>query len=45
MTVNKNDTILPRRKEFDVRKWENCINLLIDIGIVIHLAAKVGDIG
>lgn len=29
----------------DLRKWENCIEVVKDMDIVIHMAAKVGGIG
>lgn len=29
----------------DLRKWENCVEAVRDMDIVIHLAAKVGGIG
>lgn len=36
---------IPRSSSMDLRKWENCIDAVKDIDIVIHLAAKVGGIG
>jgi len=36
---------IPRSKETDLRKWENCLSAVKDVDIVIHLAAKVGGIG
>jgi GDP-L-fucose synthase len=36
---------VPRSKEVDLRRWENCVNAVEDIDVVIHLAAKVGGIG
>jgi len=36
---------IPRSKETDLRKWENCVKAVKDMDIVIHLAAKVGGIG
>jgi len=36
---------IPRSKEMDLRKWENCAKAVKDVAIVIHLAAKVGGIG
>ena len=41
---NENITI-PRSREIDLRKWENCVKVVKDSDIVIHLAAKVGGIG
>ena len=37
--------IVPRSKDTDLRKWENCIRAVKDVDLVIHLAAKVGGIG
>ena len=37
--------IIPRSKNTDLRIWENCLQVVEDIDIVIHLAAKVGGIG
>lgn len=36
---------VPRSKEIDLRKWENCVKSTTGMDIVIHLAAKVGGIG
>jgi GDP-L-fucose synthase len=36
---------VPRSREADLRKWDNCLAAVKDINIVIHLAAKVGGIG
>jgi len=36
---------IPRSREFDLRKWDNCVHVVKDCDIVIHLAAKVGGIG
>lgn len=36
---------VPRRKEIDLIKWENCVRAVADMDIVIHLAGKVGGIG
>jgi len=43
--VCKEDICIPRSKETDLRKWENCVQAVKDCDIVIHLAAKVGGIG
>ena len=43
--VNEDDIKIPRSKELDLRKWENCVKAVKDIDIVIHLAARVGGIG
>ena len=36
---------IPRSKDNDLRIWENCVNAVKDVDIVIHLAARVGGIG
>jgi len=36
---------IPRSRDMDLRKWENCVKAVKDMDIVIHLAAKVGGIG
>lgn len=36
---------IPRSSSMDLRKWENCVEAVKDMDIVIHLAAKVGGIG
>lgn len=36
---------VPRSKDVDLRKWENCVKAVENIDVVIHLAAKVGGIG
>jgi GDP-L-fucose synthase len=35
----------PRRKDYDLRKEENCLRLTKDADIVMHLAGNVGGIG
>jgi len=32
-------------EDSDLRKWENCLNAVEGVDVVIHLAAKVGGIG
>jgi len=36
---------VPRSRELDLRKWENCIKAVEGVDVVIHLAARVGGIG
>ena len=36
---------VPRSSTIDLRKWENCVEAVKDVDVVIHLAAKVGGIG
>jgi GDP-L-fucose synthase len=43
--VLKENIRIPRSREIDLRKWENCRNVVKDCDIVVHLAAKVGGIG
>jgi len=43
--VAKENIRIPRSKEIDLRKWENCVDVVKGCDIVIHLAAKVGGIG
>ena len=43
--VLKENIRIPRSREIDLRKWENCCRVVKDCDIVIHLAAKVGGIG
>ena len=43
--VDRENIRVPRSKDLDLRRWENCVKAVKDIDIVIHLAAKVGGIG
>jgi GDP-L-fucose synthase len=43
--VNPRSILIPRSKDIDLRKWENCVKAVKGMDIVIHLAAKVGGIG
>ncbi len=43
--VLKTNITIPRSKDSDLRKWENCLEVTKNQDIVIHLAAKVGGIG
>jgi GDP-L-fucose synthase len=43
--AQKENIRIPRSKDCDLRIWENCLNAVQGIDIVIHLAAKVGGIG
>jgi len=43
--IKEENIRIPRSKDTDLRRWENCIKAVRDIDIVIHLAAKVGGIG
>ncbi len=41
----KENIIIPRSKDYDLRKPEVCDMLTKDVGLVIHLAGNVGGIG
>jgi GDP-L-fucose synthase len=43
--VEPGNILIPRSKEIDLRTWENCVKVVKNTDIVIHLAAKVGGIG
>ncbi len=43
--VDAKKIYIPRSRETDLRKWENCVNVVKGQDIVIHLAANVGGIG
>jgi len=43
--VTKENINAPRSRDLDLRRWENCVEAVKGIDLVIHLAAKVGGIG
>ncbi len=43
--VDSGNIRIPRSKDVDLRRWENCIKAVKSMDVVIHLAAKVGGIG
>lgn len=43
--VKKENIFIPRSKDFDLRKAENCEKVVRGQNIIIHLAANVGGIG
>jgi len=43
--ADRENILVPRSKETDLRRWENCVSVVKNRDIVIHLAAKVGGIG
>jgi len=43
--ADRENILVPRSKETDLRRWENCVRVVKNRDIVIHLAAKVGGIG
>lgn len=43
--VSAQNIRVPRSEDMDLRRWENCVNAVKDVDVVIHLAARVGGIG
>ncbi len=43
--VKRDNIIIPRSRDLDLRRWESCVEAVEGADIVIHLAAKVGGIG
>ena len=43
--VQKENIAIPRSREIDLRVWKNCVDVVKDSDIIIHLAARVGGIG
>lgn len=43
--VPKKNISIPRSKDLDLRKWENCVKAVRGQDVIIHLAAIVGGIG
>src|SRR4030042_2524691 len=43
--VSDSQVIIPRSKDLDLRKWENCRKVAENADFIIHLAARVGGIG
>ena len=43
--VGVKNIVVPSSKEYDLRKSENCRNVVRDIDIVFNIAAHVGGIG
>lgn len=41
----KENIRVPQSRDLDLRQWENCVEAVRDVDLVIHLAAKVGGIG
>lgn len=42
---DKNNIKVPLRSDCDLRIWENCVQAVKGVNLVIHLAARVGGIG
>lgn len=43
--VSEKNIRVPRSRDLDLRKWENCVKAVEGMDVVIHLAARVGGIG
>ncbi len=43
--IQRENIVIPRSRDLDLRKWEDCLTAVKDTDVVIHLAAKVGGIG
>lgn len=43
--VKPEQVSIPRSRDLDLKKWENCVRAVEGIDLVIHLAARVGGIG
>lgn len=43
--VSDDQVTVPRSRDLDLRRWENCVEAVRGKDVVIHLAAKVGGIG
>jgi GDP-L-fucose synthase len=41
----KENIRVPRSRDLDLRRWEDCVTAVENVDLVIHLAAKVGGIG
>jgi GDP-L-fucose synthase len=43
--VSRNQIIIPRSENYDLRNFENCVEVVQNVDLIIHLAARVGGIG
>jgi GDP-L-fucose synthase len=43
--VDSDNIRIPRSRDIDLRIWDNCVNAVKDIDIVIHIAGRGGGIG
>jgi len=43
--AKKENIIVPRSRDIDLRVWENCLSITKGVDVIIHLAASVGGIG
>lgn len=43
--VQQENIRVPRSRDADLRRWDDCVAAVSDIDLIIHLAARVGGIG
>ena len=43
--ISAEEIRVPRSRDLDLRRWDDCVEAVEDVDIVIHLAARVGGIG
>ena len=43
--VQQENIRIPRSRDADLRRWDDCVAAVSDIDLIIHLAARVGGIG
>jgi GDP-L-fucose synthase len=43
--VQQENIRIPRSRDADLRRWDDCVKAVSDIDLIIHLAARVGGIG
>lgn len=43
--VQQENIRIPRSRDADLRRWDDCVAAVQDIDLIIHLAARVGGIG
>ncbi len=43
--VSRDQIIIPRSRDYDLRQMDNCLSVCREADVVIHLAARVGGIG
>ena len=43
--VKEENIRIPRTRDVDLRRWENCVSVVRDMDIVIHLAANADTTG
>lgn len=43
--VSRDQIIIPRSHDYDLRQIDNCLNVCRDANVVVHLAARVSGVG